>query len=205
MDITHQILYAKFFMLLHLWKFQTFWLLIWIYSDIPSYRFLMQMCLRKKNLREGCKKDRGLFSRLLLLRSWWPLPKPAPPYIFTMYAVLFWHNIHFVAFYALLCGAKINPKILSVQQKITNIMYDLVWTKLKKRNLVVVESKAVVGGGVGRRGGRWVNSKDEWLGSTWWSRWSRWPRWLRWIEVNTENERLGSTWWSTPLSSSQSS
>ena len=132
MDITHQILYAKFFMLLHLWKFQTFWLLIWIYSDIPSYRFLMQMCLRKKNLREGCKKERGPFSRLLLLRPWWPLPKPAPPNIFTMFynfvLQLFWHNIHFVAFYALLCGAKINPKILSVEQKLTNIMSDLVRT-----------------------------------------------------------------------------
>ena len=29
---------------------------------------------------------------------------------------LFWRNIHFVAFYALLCGAKINPKISSVEK-----------------------------------------------------------------------------------------
>ena len=41
---------------------------------------------------------------------------------FTMYAVLswftlFWRKIHFVAIYALLCGAKNNPKILSVEQK----------------------------------------------------------------------------------------
>ena len=30
---------------------------------------------------------------------------------------LFWQRIHFVAIYALLCGAKIDPKILSVEQK----------------------------------------------------------------------------------------
>ena len=39
-----------------------------------------------------------------------------------MYSVLlqftlFWRNIHFVAFYPRLCGAKIYPKILSVEQK----------------------------------------------------------------------------------------
>ena len=42
---------------------------------------------------------------------------PDPPDIFSMYTVLFWHKINFVAFYALLCGAKIYPKILSVEQK----------------------------------------------------------------------------------------
>ena len=46
----------------------------------------------------------------------------APHDKFTMYAVLswftlFWRKIHFVAINALLCGANINPKILSVEQK----------------------------------------------------------------------------------------
>ena len=50
------------------------------------------------------------------------LPNFAPHDKFTMYAVLswftlFWRKIHFVAIYALLCGANINPKILSVEQK----------------------------------------------------------------------------------------
>ena len=50
------------------------------------------------------------------------LPNFAPHDKFTMYAVLswftlFWRKIHFVAIFALLCGANINPKILSVEQK----------------------------------------------------------------------------------------
>ena len=56
------------------------------------------------------------------------LPNFAPHDKFTMYAVLswftlFWRKIHFVAIYALLCGANINPKILSA--KMTNMMYGL--------------------------------------------------------------------------------
>ena len=44
------------------------------------------------------------------------------PHEFTIYAALlwftlFWRKIHFVAIYALLCGAKFNPNILSVEQK----------------------------------------------------------------------------------------
>ena len=49
--------------------------------------------------------------------------KNAPHDNLTMYSVLlqftlFWRNIHFVAFYPRLCGAKIYPKILSVEQKL---------------------------------------------------------------------------------------
>ena len=52
-----------------------------------------------------------------------PVPNFAPHDKFTMYAVLTWftlfrRKIHFVAIYVLLCGAKINPKILSVEQKL---------------------------------------------------------------------------------------
>ena len=44
------------------------------------------------------------------------------PHEFIIYAALlwfklFWRKIHFVAIYALLCGAKFNPNILSVEQK----------------------------------------------------------------------------------------
>ena len=35
-----------------------------------------------------------------------------------LWFALFWHKIDFVAIYALLCGAKINPIILSVEQKL---------------------------------------------------------------------------------------
>ena len=34
-----------------------------------------------------------------------------------LWFTLFWRKIYFVAIYAILCGAKINPNILSVEQK----------------------------------------------------------------------------------------
>ena len=34
-----------------------------------------------------------------------------------LWFTLFWCKIYFVAIYAILCGAKINPNILSVEQK----------------------------------------------------------------------------------------